>query len=36
MKYAAILTDAEFMNLVDYRIQLVRQNHIPYLEGAVP
>jgi hypothetical protein len=36
LDYAAVSTDPEFLNLVDYRLQLVRQNHLPRLRGAIP
>ena len=32
LDYDAVSTDAEFLNLMDYRLQAVRQNHIPRFE----
>jgi len=34
LDYDEVSKDAEFLNLVDYRLQLVRQNHIPLLQHA--
>ena len=35
LDFQALLTDTEFLNLVDYRLQTVRQNHIPTFETAI-
>ena len=32
--YRALVIDAAFLNLVDYRLQTIRQNHIPRIEHA--
>ena len=34
LDYEALLSDVEFLNLVDYRLQVVKQNHIQNLERA--
>ena len=34
LDYDAVSADGEFLNLVDYRLQGVKQNHIPNLERA--
>lgn len=35
LDYQALLKDAEFLNIVDYRLQIVRQNSIPSAEAAL-
>ncbi len=35
LDYQAILRDTEFLNLVDYRLQVVIQNHIRVFTGAI-
>ncbi len=34
LDYDVVSSDVEFLNLLDYRIQVVRQNHLPSLETA--
>ena len=34
LDYDAVSTDAEFLNLMDYRLQAVRQNHIPRFQQS--
>lgn len=34
--YAALLVDTEFYNLMDYRLQVLLQNHIPTFEKLIP
>ena len=36
LDYAALLADTEFHNLLDYRLQVLLQNHIPGLEKLIP
>lgn len=35
LDYATIARDTEFLNLADYRRQLLKQNSLPLLEGAI-
>ena len=36
LDYARVAGDQEFLNLVDYRLQLVKQNHKMNFDGALP
>jgi hypothetical protein len=36
LDYGFVSTDPQFLNLVDYRIQLVRQNHLGNFDAALP
>ena len=35
LDYEALLTDIEFLNMADYRVQVVRQNDIPLLSESI-
>jgi len=36
LDYGFVSTDQEFLNLIDYRLQLVRQNHMANFDEALP
>ena len=36
LDYGFVSTDQEFLNLIDYRLQLVRQNHMRNFDAALP
>ena len=36
LDYELLLADTEFLNVLDYRLQVLRQNHIRQFEGLIP